>query len=285
MSIEAYKAVWKRTRQNSGALNVLLAIADCTNSEGTASLAMSTLADKVGMTKRNAQRCVRALEEAGELEVRRNQGRRGSNIYRILLNEPKNGDAHVTGDAGVAKAVSPASSTGDVSVIQSVNKPLKESTPIVPTGDEVEFWIQFCFKCFGQATRPVSLRVRRAIMMALPHLNKKHVSSLLQFYSDEPVNSKKPRYSSRRHSPEGLMRDLLRQLAIGAQECPPPAPPKEYPFSLEEACQYLRQKYPSCRLPRSLAELHSLDWHVDIRNEIYEAMRRKKETRRTNDVS
>ena len=191
---------------------------------------MSTLADKVGMTKRNAQRCVRALEEAGELEVRRNQGRRGSNIYRILLSntEPNDSDVRVTGDGGVAKAVSSASLTGDVSVAQSVSEPKKEPTPIVPKGDDENFWIQVCFACFRQAIRPVPLRVRRAIIIALPRLKKEHASSLLRFYRGEPPESKKPTYSSRRHSPERLMLDLPRQIAFAVAEGPPsptPMPP------------------------------------------------------------
>src|SRR5215470_13001656 len=103
MSIEVTSAVWKWSRQKSGPLLVLLALADYTNSEGIAWPAVSTLARKVRMSKRNVQRCVRALEKAGELEIRPNQGRRGSNIYRIRLFESNNGDARVIGDVGVAQ--------------------------------------------------------------------------------------------------------------------------------------------------------------------------------------
>jgi biotin operon repressor len=113
MSIELTRAVWKHSRQKSGALLVLLALADYTNNNGIAWPAVSTLARKVRMSKRNVQRCVRALQQAGELEVRRNQGRNGSNVYRICVPtvEPDKRDANVTHDAGVAKALSPPSST------------------------------------------------------------------------------------------------------------------------------------------------------------------------------
>src|SRR5438105_2921396 len=131
MSIEATSAVWKWSRQKkSGALVVLLAIADYINTEGNAWPAVSTLAHKVRMSKRNVQRWLRALVNSGELEIHKNQGRRGSNIYRIRLssNESNSCDAHVTGDAGVAKVVSSTSPTSDVSVTQSVSEPKKEST-------------------------------------------------------------------------------------------------------------------------------------------------------------
>ena len=286
MSIEASNAVWKYSRQKSGPLLVLLALADYINTEGNAWPAVSTLAHKTRMSKRNAQRCLRTLVKAGELEIQKNQGRRGSNIYRIRLlnNESNSCDAHVTGDAGVAKAVSSASPTGDISVAQSVSEPKKERTPIVPKGDDVDFWIEVCFKCFGQAIRSVHPHNRRAILMSLPHLKKEHADSLVSFYRSEPVESRKPLYSSRRHSPEGLMRDLPRQLAFAVEACPPPPPPKEYPFTLDDVCQYLREKYGDCRLPRSLEELDTVLWG-SARREIYEAMRRKKESRSPNDAS
>src|SRR5262245_42302484 len=167
MSIEATSAVWKRSRQKkSSRLVVLLALADYTNSDGIAWPAVSTLARKARMSERNVQRCVRALEKAGELEVRANQGRRGSNIYRITLASTKsdNSDAHVTGDSGIANTVSPVSPGGGGSVALSVNKPLVESTPIVPTGDETEFWIRTSFACFKQARRLLPLYVKRKLL-------------------------------------------------------------------------------------------------------------------------
>src|SRR3954453_10147937 len=144
MSIEVSNAVWKHSRQKSGGILVLLALADYTNKEGNAWPAVSTLACKVRMSKRNVQRCVSALVKAGEIEVGPNQGRRGSNIYRILLLgiESKHSDADVIGDAGVVRPVSCASPKDDASVTQSVTKPSQESTPIVPTGDEIDFWVK-----------------------------------------------------------------------------------------------------------------------------------------------
>ena len=277
MSIEVTNAVWKQSRQKkSGTLLVLLALADYTNSEGIAWPAVSTLARKVRMSKRNTQRCLRALEEAGELEVRRNQARRGSNIYRILLSntESNDTDARVIGDGGVAKPVSSASSRDDAIVTQSVNNTLRESTPVVPTGDKTDFWIKVCFDCFEQVPHPLPPHVLRKLARVIPVLDTKKADSLRKFYRYEELTSKTPPYNSRRHSPERLILDLLRQVALAVQEFPPPPPPKEYSFTLEDVHQYLRDKYGDCRLPRSLAELDTWYWH-EILPEILEAMQIK----------
>ena len=205
-------AVWKRSRQKSGPLLVLLALADYTNSEGIAWPAISTLARKVRMSKRNVQRCVRALEKAGELEIRPNQGRRGSNVYRILLSniESNNPDAHVIGDTRVAQRVSCASLRDDTSVAQSVSKPLKESAPIVPSGDEIDFWVEVCFECFEQPAHPLPRYILRTLARSISTLDKKNAGSLWEFYRNEELNSKEPPYNSRRHSPERLILDQNR---------------------------------------------------------------------------
>ncbi len=276
MSIEATNAVWKHSRQKSGTLLVLLALADYTNSEGIAWPAISTLARKVRTSNRNVQRSVRVAEKAGEIEVLRNKGRNGSNIYRILLSNvgPNTSDVHGIPDVGVAKAVSPTSLKSDISVAQSGNKPLIESTPIVPKGDEIEFWIQVCFDCFKLTRHPLPVHVLRKLMQSTPFLDRKNADSLRKFYQYEELSSKTPPYNSRRYSPDRLILDLPRQLGLALQEFPPPKPPKEYPFTLEDACQYLREKYGDCPLPRSLAELDTWYWH-EIRPEILAAMQTK----------
>jgi hypothetical protein len=280
MSIEATKAVWEWSRQKiSGPLLVLLAVADYINKEGIAWPSVSTLARKVRMSKRNVQRWLHELEKAGELEIDKNQGRRGSNIYRIRLsNNGANGcDANVTGDVGVAKPVSSASSTGDVSVTQSVSEPKKESTPIVPEGDDIDFWVKVCLECFKQPYRLLPGRVLHRLARVISGLDKKNADSLRKFYRSEELNSKEPLYNSRRHSPERLALDLPRQLALAAQKFPPPKPPpppKEYGFTIEEVWAYLREKYGDCRVPHSLAELDNFRWD-NMRPEILEAMRVK----------
>ena len=264
MSIEATNAAWKHSRQKSGGLLVLLALADYTNAEGVAWPAISTLARKVRMSKRNVQRWVRVLEKAGEVEVRPNQGRKGSNIYRICFPaiELDTADAHAIRDTGVAKGLSSTSPTSDTSVAQSVNKPLKENTPIVPEGDETEFWIRLCFDCFEQTRRPLPLHVLRQLARTIRFLDRKNADLLREFYRCEELNSKAPPYNSRRHSPERLMLDLPRQLALAVQTCPPPwlrvhgqqlkvQGKKEPPLWRE----FFKWKYDDPTLPESFYEL------------------------------
>jgi hypothetical protein len=264
MSIELSSAVWKHSRQKSGTLLVLLALADYANSENIAWPAVSTLARKVRMSKRNVQRCLRALENAGELEIRLNEGRKGSNIYRIRIPEvgPNTPDTGDTGAAGGAKGVSSTSPTSDTIVAQSVSKPLIESTPVVPTGDETEFWINLCFDCFEQTRHPLPLHVLRQLARTIRFLDRKNADSLRKFYRYEELNSKAPPYNSRRHSPERLMLDLPRQLALAVQTCPPPwlrvhgqqlkvQGKKEPPLWRE----FFKWKYDDPTLPESFYEL------------------------------
>jgi Helix-turn-helix domain len=258
MSIQLINAVWKCSKQKkSGALVVLLAVADYANPDGIAWPAVATLARKARMSKRNLQRWLSSLQRDGELEIFRNEGRGGVNIYKICLPvaNARTGDAHGTGDAGVMSPVTPVSATNDVSVTQSVSESSMESTPIVPNGDDIDFWIKVSFNCFEQTVHPVRAYVLRALSAAVPTLNKNYADSLIEFYQTELLDSKEPPYSSRRHSPERLILDLPRQLALAVQTCPPAKPPTTHNFTLEDVHRYLTEKYGDCALPRSLAEL------------------------------
>ncbi len=190
ISIKLTSAVWKHSKQKSGALLVLLALADYANEDGIAWPAVSTLARKARMSSRNVQRWLSTLQRDGELKVLRNQGRRGVNIYQISVPQAdlEKGDARSTGD------------------IRGV-----------PKGNDIDFWINVSFRCFEQPVHPVPAHVLRALSFAIPTLDKTLADSLVDFYQSEPLRSKQPPYSSRRHSPERLMLDLPRQLALAAQ--------------------------------------------------------------------
>ena len=276
MSIPLTNAVWKHSKQKSGALIVLLAIADYANDEGNAWPAVPTLARKARMSKRNVQRWVRALQRDGELKVLRNEGRRGTNIYKICLPVAKaDNDTHGTKDTCAAKPMTPASSTSGASVIQSVSESSIQSSPIVPKGNDIDFWIRVSFDCFKQPVHPVRPHVLRALSGAIADLNKNYANSLVKFYQAELVDSKEPPFSSRKHSPERLMLDLPRQLALAVQTCPPP---KKHDFMIEDVHRYLKEKYGDCRLPSSLEELER-PWYEHLRYEVYDAMRLERKRR------
>jgi hypothetical protein len=278
MSFEASQAVWNRSARRGTELLVLLAIADYVNEQkGVAWPGVPKLAKKARMSERQVQRAIRALERSGELNVFRNAGPKGTNLYQICLpaEDACTGDINVTGDRLGADVVSSRSSKGDIAVTQSVNEPIYKSTPIVPKGDDIDFWIRVSFDCFKQSVHAVRPHVLRGLSVAVADLNRNYANSLVKFYQVELLDSKEPPYSSRRHSPERLMLDLPRQLALAVQSCPPP---KKQDFTIEDVHRYLKEKYGDCSLPNSLEELER-PWYECLRYEVYDAMRARKETK------
>ncbi|MDP3822887.1 MAG: hypothetical protein Q8R33_15555 [Burkholderiales bacterium] len=79
---------------------MLLAIADFADDEGNAYPSVTTLANKCRMRPRNANYVLSALKASGELQVRENEGPRGTNRYRIMLNALQR-SAGVQSSAGV----------------------------------------------------------------------------------------------------------------------------------------------------------------------------------------
>lgn len=77
--------VWAGSKHGGSALLMLLAIADFADDDGNAYPSVATLATKCRMKPRNAQFVLRELRLSGELEVRENEGPRGTNLYRVTL--------------------------------------------------------------------------------------------------------------------------------------------------------------------------------------------------------
>jgi Helix-turn-helix domain len=281
VSIQLTNAVWKYSKQQkSGALVVLLAIADYANADGIAWPAVPTLARRTRMSTRNVRRWLSALQRDGELKVFRNKGRHGSNVYKICLPlaGAEKGDAHGTTDTRIAKAVTRVSSTDDAPVIQSITESSVQPSPLVPNGEDIDFWIRVCFDCFQLPVHAIRPHVLRALSLSVADLNKKNSDSLVEFYQTESIDSKEPPYSSRRHSPERLMLDLSRQLSLAVQACPPPKPPKKHDFTIEDVWDYLTKTYPGCNVPRSLEELDAPWWQY-MQKEIYSAMHERNQNR------
>jgi len=221
MSIEVTTAVWKFSKQKSGSLLVLLAIADYANQLGIAWPSVATLAAKTRMSDRNVQRWLRKLQQDGELEIRRKQGPYGTNHLIIKLSSTTNtAQLANANDARVVKFAPPMSQKGDVGVTRSVIDPSKEpsSTPIVPKGDEddLKFWIEICFKCFGEAPRPVPNRILRTLKNSIHRLDRRSATLLIGFYR-RSFDDKFPFFTSRVHSPERLMLRLEAQLALAVR--------------------------------------------------------------------
>lgn len=85
MSVRMISRVWDVSAHKGNDLLMLLAIADFADDDGNAYPSVTTLANKCRMKQRNANLILAALRESGELEVRLNEGPKGTNRYRIVL--------------------------------------------------------------------------------------------------------------------------------------------------------------------------------------------------------
>lgn len=96
--------VWAESTHSGTHLLMMLAIADFADDEGNAYPSVPTLAEKCRMKPRNANVILAALRESGELQVRANEGPRGTNRYRIVLRSmgvQERAGVGVQGSAGV----------------------------------------------------------------------------------------------------------------------------------------------------------------------------------------
>ena len=77
--------VWADSSLGGSELLMLLAIADFADDDGRAYPAVTTLATKCRIKPRAANYLLAALKVSGELDIRLNEGPRGTNLYRVAL--------------------------------------------------------------------------------------------------------------------------------------------------------------------------------------------------------
>jgi hypothetical protein len=115
---------------------MMLALADFSDDKGCSYPAVSTLATKCRMKPRNANVVLAALRDSGELEVRTNEGPKGTNRYRIVLKSL----GGVQDVAGVQEPAGVQCNAGDASgdTLQgNAPTPAKAcSKPLQPVADE-----------------------------------------------------------------------------------------------------------------------------------------------------
>ena len=116
--------VWTRSRQAGSRLLMLLAIADHADDDGNAYPGVESLAKKCRISQRQANSILARLRTSGELEVRHNQGPRGTNVYRVL--------------PSALEEVKPASVLMRSSPLQPASRPPEVNflEPLKPTSDE-----------------------------------------------------------------------------------------------------------------------------------------------------
>jgi hypothetical protein len=86
MSIKIMSIVWAKAPVDSGALLVLLALADNADDTGKAFPGVPYLAAKARMSERNVQLCLRKLADAGFIRIHHRGGPSGANKYQIVTN-------------------------------------------------------------------------------------------------------------------------------------------------------------------------------------------------------
>lgn len=75
--------VWDHSKLGGTELLCLLAIADFADDQGTAYPSVATLAQKIRMSERNAHYLLTKLVDSGELQIARNAGPKGCNLFRV----------------------------------------------------------------------------------------------------------------------------------------------------------------------------------------------------------
>lgn len=87
MSVRAIDKVLESSIHDGTALLMLVVLADYSDDAGNSYPAVASLARKCRMSPRNANYILAALQASGELLVLKNEGPRGTNRYRIMLDQ------------------------------------------------------------------------------------------------------------------------------------------------------------------------------------------------------
>lgn len=85
MSVRMLTRVWDVSEHEGTELLMMLAIADFADDDGHSYPSVTTLAKKCRLQPRRANYILAALQASGELQVRKNEGPKGTNRYRITL--------------------------------------------------------------------------------------------------------------------------------------------------------------------------------------------------------
>lgn len=117
MSVRTMARVWEASKHGGTELLMLLAIADFSDDDGRAYPSIPTLAAKCRTTPRHTNRIINALKGSGELEVKLNDGPRGTNRYRVVLERLRT-TPHPTPTSPLTHTspLTPTSTTPDVGV-------------------------------------------------------------------------------------------------------------------------------------------------------------------------
>jgi hypothetical protein len=103
--------VWNGSRNKSGDLLVLLALADHADDQGKAWPGIPLLARKARLSERHTRRCLNRLVSSCEVEVLPNRAPSGRNLYQIQLD--RLGTDNLSARASASRKMTPGSNKSD----------------------------------------------------------------------------------------------------------------------------------------------------------------------------
>lgn len=174
MSVRCIDHVWRESAHSGSHLLMLLALADFSDDDGNSYPAVATLARKCRMQPRNAIYILKALQASGELQVRKNEGPRGQNRYRIVLKALQSA-AGVQSAAEVQRIAStpamdcakPLQSNADKPSMNQRTVTTKGNHPRVSAADLPEWMPKEAWKSFCEMRRSKRKPVTPAAMKLL----------------------------------------------------------------------------------------------------------------------
>ncbi|WP_185802962.1 helix-turn-helix domain-containing protein [Pontivivens nitratireducens] len=87
MSIKIMSRIWESGGLKPTEKLILLSLADHANDDGVCYPSLARLVAKTGLSERGAQSTIKNLEERGWLQIERNAGPRGCNVFTVLTPE------------------------------------------------------------------------------------------------------------------------------------------------------------------------------------------------------
>jgi hypothetical protein len=83
MSVHVSSWVWKHSKAKGTQLLVLLSLADMANDDGACWPSIRMICERCRVSERAVQENLRAAESIGELEIRKQQGKYGTNVFQF----------------------------------------------------------------------------------------------------------------------------------------------------------------------------------------------------------
>lgn len=223
MSIAAMAYVWENSQHKGNELILLLAVADFANERGVAWPGIDTLAKRIRVDSRTAQRCLKRVITTGELRIQTGAGPRGCNLYQIVMQAslPMFEEGVAKGPPGKLPRVASDTKRGGIAVspepprtvIKSREPGQAKASPVTACFEAYQHGI----KTVHKADYPPSASANGILSQIIRKLGAEAALAVVRAY----VSSTKPFYVQRKHSLEILAKDAatiwieVQQLAGG----------------------------------------------------------------------